>query len=121
MCTVGRAALAHEAMRQTRVAFTGICIRRFGIESADRLEWRNWAAGTEYTKSYLVKNVSTDKTVQITYNQTASKSFSMEFPEPFKLRPGMSQALKVPPPHAHAYVAWPCCMRCKEHLTRRRV
>ncbi|KAG1664126.1 hypothetical protein FOA52_011949 [Chlamydomonas sp. UWO 241] len=67
----------------------------FGIECADHLEWRNWTAGTEYTKSYLLKNVSTDKTLQITYKQTASKSFSMDFPEPFKLRPGMSQALKV--------------------------
>jgi hypothetical protein len=89
---VARCAVGREAAGAER----GVpCLHRFGLECADHLEWRNWTAGTEYTKNYLLKNVSTEKTLQITYKQTASKSFSMDFPEPFKLRPGMSQALKV--------------------------
>lgn len=66
----------------------------FGLECADALEWRNWTPGTEYSKNYVVKNVSTE-TVRISYKQTASKAFSMDFPETIKLRPGMSHALKV--------------------------
>ena len=50
--------------------------------------------GTEYSKNYVLKNVSTS-VLNITYKQTASKSFSMDFPEPFRLRPGMSCPLKV--------------------------
>ena len=66
----------------------------FGLECSDQLEWRNWTPGTEYSKSYVLKNVSTN-VLNITYKQTASKAFSMEFPELFRLRPGMSCPLKV--------------------------
>lgn len=67
---------------------------RFGLDSPDQIEWRNWQPGTEYVKNLSLKNVSTN-TIKIKYKQTASKAFSMDFPEPFKLRPGMSHALKV--------------------------
>eukprot|EP00955_Chlamydomonas_euryale_P068125 360023-Chlamydomonas_euryale.AAC.5 len=107
------------------------CMHRFGVESADRLEWRNWTPGTEYVKSYSLKNVSSDKTLQITYKQTASKAFSMDFPEPFKLRPGMSQSLKVSSSkrlwasYADACVACMCpCMRrgpCTKYVPRPQV
>ena len=68
---------------------------RFGLECPDQLEWRNWEPGTEYSKNYVIKNVTTN-VLNINYKQTASKAFSMEFPEPFRLRPGMSCPLKVP-------------------------
>jgi hypothetical protein len=69
-------------------------MRRLGIDCPDRLDWRNWVPGTEYIKHLVVKNVSTS-TVTVKYKQTASRAFSMDFPEPIKLRPGMSAPLKV--------------------------
>ncbi|KAJ9506854.1 hypothetical protein QJQ45_029976, partial [Haematococcus lacustris] len=68
--------------------------RRFGLECADSIEWRHWVPGTEYVKQLTLKNVSTN-TIKFKYRQTASKAFSMDFPETVKLRPGMSCALKV--------------------------
>jgi hypothetical protein len=67
---------------------------RFGLECADQLEWRGWQPGTEFVKSLVLKNVGTNA-LKLHYKQTASKAFSMDFPEPFKLRPGMSKALKA--------------------------
>ncbi len=66
----------------------------FGIDVPDLLEWRNWKPGTEYRKDLVCKNVST-ATIKIKFKQTASKAFSMGFPEPIKLRPGMSCPLQV--------------------------
>lgn len=71
------------------------------MDSPDRLEWRDWVPGTEYIKQLVVKNVSTN-TVKVKYKQTASKAFSMDFPEPIKLRPGMSVPLKVCGRGSHA-------------------
>ena len=82
------------------------CMPRFGLECADALEWRSWQPGTEYTKNYVLKNVGTEA-LRLNYKQTASKSFSMDFPETIKLRPGMSHALKVQPRAcgcSHAYM-----------------
>ncbi len=45
-------------------------------------------------KQLVLKNVST-AALKIRYKQPVSKAFSMDFPEPFKLRPGMSHPLKV--------------------------
>lgn len=64
------------------------------MECPDQLEWRGWTPGTEYQKNYAIKNISTD-TLRITYKQTASKAFSMDFAEVIRLRPGMSLPLKV--------------------------
>ncbi len=69
-------------------------VGRFGLDIPDTLEWRNWKPGTEYSKNLMCKNVST-KTIKLKYKQTASKAFSMGFPEPIKLRPGMSHPLQV--------------------------
>eukprot|EP00798_Chlamydomonas_sp_ICE-L_P020949 gene20949-27801_t len=67
---------------------------QFGLECLDQLEWRKWEPGTEYVKYLSFKNVSKNA-VTIKYKQTASKAFSMDFPEPHKIRPGMSASLKV--------------------------
>ena len=86
-------------------------INRFGLETSpgDQLDFRQWSPGNEYVKSLVLKNVS-NSTIKFRYKQTASKAFSMDFPELIKLRPGMSQALKVrgrractplPPSHTH--------------------
>ncbi len=45
-------------------------------------------------KQLVLKNVSTS-VLKIRFKQPTSKAFGMDFPEPFKLRPGMSQPLKV--------------------------
>ncbi|GIL53686.1 hypothetical protein Vafri_9323 [Volvox africanus] len=66
----------------------------FGLDCPEQLEWRHWNPGTEYIKQLVIKNVSTS-VLKMRYKQPASKAFSMDFPEPFKLRPGMSQPLKV--------------------------
>ncbi|EFJ47120.1 hypothetical protein VOLCADRAFT_92245 [Volvox carteri f. nagariensis] len=66
----------------------------FGLDCPEQLEWRHWNPGTEYIKQLVIKNVSTS-VLKMRYKQPSSKAFSMEFPEPFKLRPGMSQPLKV--------------------------
>ncbi|GLC34162.1 Cilia- and flagella-associated protein 65 [Pleodorina starrii] len=66
----------------------------FGLDCPEQLEWRHWNPGTEYAKQLVIKNVSTS-VLKMRFKQPTSKAFSMEFPEPFKLRPGMSQSLKV--------------------------
>lgn len=68
--------------------------RRFGIDSVDSLAWRKWVPGVEYVKSLVLKNVS-NKQVKFQYKAPGSKAFGVEFPEPVKLMPGMSYALKV--------------------------
>lgn len=66
----------------------------WGIDCAESLEWRGWEPGGEYVRSLLVKNVST-KTLKVKYKLPATKYFSMEFPEPIKLSPGMSATVDV--------------------------
>lgn len=90
---------------------------RFGLDSPDLLEWRNWQPGTEYVKSLTLKNVSTN-TIKVHYKQTASKTFSMDFPEPFKLRPGMSHALKVWQDAPCMLCSLATCMACALALIR---
>ena len=66
----------------------------WGIDCAESLEWRGWEPGGEYVRSLVVKNVST-KTLKVKYKLPATKYFSMEFPEPIKLSPGMSATVDV--------------------------
>ena len=66
----------------------------YGIDCADILEWRMWTPGGEYTLSLNMKNVST-KPLKLKYKLPATKYFSMGFPEPIKLSPGMSFPVKV--------------------------
>ena len=66
----------------------------WGIDCAEELEWRGWEPGGEYVRSLVVKNVST-KTLKVKYKLPATKYFSMEFPEPIKLSPGMSATVDV--------------------------
>ena len=67
---------------------------RFGLDCADRLEWRSWQPGTEYAKTLSIRNVSA-KAVTFTYKLPQSKVFGMDFPEPVQLLPGMAHALRV--------------------------
>jgi len=70
-------------------------IRRFGVSCVDGLEWRaGWEPGGEYTKQLVIKNVST-KAMKISYKLPDSKYFSMAFPEPIQLTPGLSKSLQV--------------------------
>ncbi|KAK3287418.1 hypothetical protein CYMTET_5071, partial [Cymbomonas tetramitiformis] len=66
----------------------------FGIECAESLEWRNWEVGGEYTRTLLVKNVST-QTQKIRYKLPATKCFTMDFPETIKLAPGTNIPIVV--------------------------
>ena len=77
--------------------------RRFGIECADELEWRSWQPGGEYVRNLIVKNVS-QQIQKISYRLPASKVFSMGYPVPLKLSPGMSYPIRVRPDrYAAAY------------------
>lgn len=51
--------------------------------------------GGEYVKKLIVKNTSRTKTQKIVYKLPDSKIFSMKFPEPMKLSPGMSAKIDV--------------------------
>eukprot|EP00899_Mesostigma_viride_P006244 jgi/Mesvir1/15620/Mv03228-RA.1 len=66
----------------------------FGIDCADSLEWRNWEAGGEYTRTLQVKNIS-QKTVKLKYTLPVTKYFLMDFPVPIKLSPGMRAVVNV--------------------------
>ena len=65
-----------------------------GVDCAELLEWRQWDAGGEYVKDLLVKNVG-GKSIKLKYRLPATKYFSMEFPEPIRLSPGMSCTVPV--------------------------
>jgi hypothetical protein len=66
----------------------------FGIETAEALVWRKWAAGGEYTKVLTVRNV-TPYTQRVTYTLPADHCFAMEYPAPLKLAAGTSTTLQV--------------------------
>ena len=94
------------------------------MDCIEQLEWRNWQPGTEYYKNLVLKNVTTT-TVKVKYKQTHSKAFSMEFPEPIKLRPGMSHSLKVSSSssavgsgRAACMPPWGCTRGCASGLPR---
>ena len=62
--------------------------------SPECIEWKHWQAGGEYTRTFVVKNVS-KKSQRLKYKLPATKYFSMEFPEPINLSPGMSQTVTI--------------------------
>ena len=68
--------------------------RSFGIDCADKIEWKGWSPGGEYHRTLTLRNVTT-KTVQFKYRLPKSKHFSMGFPELIQLRPGLSYPLRV--------------------------
>ena len=73
-------------------------INRFGVDCGDGLEWpAGWEPGGEYTKTVVVKNVST-RLIKLKYRLPETKFFSMTFPETISLVAGMSKALQA----AHA-------------------
>ena len=71
-------------------------IRRFGFDTGDGLTWQagKWEPGGEYTKTLIVKNVTT-KVMKLKYKLPETKFFSMAFPETISLTAGLSKALQV--------------------------
>jgi glycogen debranching enzyme len=66
----------------------------YGIDCGPDLLWKGWSVGGEYTKKLVIRNIST-RTIEIKCRIPASVDFFMEFPEWFKLSPGVSQAINV--------------------------
>lgn len=66
----------------------------FGLSVPEQLEWRHWQPGGEYSKTLVMKNVST-KPIKVSHKLNQTKVFSMEFPEVVRLSAGMSHSLKV--------------------------
>ena len=70
-------------------------INRFGVDCGEGLEWQaGWEPGGEYTKTVVVKNVST-KLIKLKYRLPETKYFSMAYPETISLVAGMSKALQA--------------------------
>lgn len=65
-----------------------------GLSLPEALVWRHWAPGGEYTRKLVIKNVSTHA-IRFNYKLNQTKVFSMDFPEPVRLSPGMTYALKA--------------------------
>jgi hypothetical protein len=79
---------------------------KYGIDCGPDLLWKGWTIGGEYTKKIVIKNIST-KTVEIRCKIPASVDFFMEYPDWFKLSPGVSQAIDVtfrPTEYVRTYV-----------------
>lgn len=74
--------------------FTRAHLFRFGMDCVDKVEWRGWSPGGEYHKTFTIKNVTT-RMVKFKYRLPQSKYFSMGFPEPIQLLPGMSCPIRV--------------------------
>jgi len=66
----------------------------FGLECVQAMEWRNWRPGKEYERTLVLKNVGT-KSIRIKYQLPATKYFSMDFPEPTKIGPGLTWTVKI--------------------------
>ena len=99
--SIGRAVyfLKREKMGRGAMSEAGLYSRAeraqiWGVDCAEQLDWRNWEPGGEYTRSLVVKNVGV-KTLKVKYKLPATKYFSMEFPEPIKLQPGLSATVDV--------------------------
>ena len=70
-------------------------INRFGVDCGEGLEWQaGWEPGGEYTKTVVVKNVTTQQ-IKLKYRLPETKYFSMAYPETISLVPGMQKALQA--------------------------
>nr|CEL64593.1 TPA: hypothetical protein BN1204_004800 [Neospora caninum Liverpool] len=83
----------------TRSSHGPMCSRRerqeaFRIDCEDELVWTEWRVGRESTKRLLLKNVATEHQT-IHYKLPRSRAFSLPFPEPLRLAPGMTKTLLV--------------------------
>ena len=84
-------------------------INRFGVGCGEGLNWQaGWEPGGEYTKTVVVKNVST-KLIKLKYRLPETKYFSMAYPETISLVAGMSKALEVAA-RSHTSLASPPAM-----------
>eukprot|EP00743_Colponemidia_sp_Colp-15_P004902 GILK01005283.1.p1 GENE.GILK01005283.1~~GILK01005283.1.p1 ORF type:complete len:1742 (+),score=283.35 GILK01005283.1:94-5319(+) len=68
--------------------------RRYGVDCGNDLLWKDWVPGGEIVKKLIIKNVS-KKTQNLKYTLPVTKYFSMEYPEPIKLHPGMSKTVSI--------------------------
>lgn len=66
-----------------------------GIDCVDRLTWKDWAPGGEYTRKILVKNIDrASQTIQLAM-PTHKKIFITPFPEPITLSSGVSHEIAI--------------------------
>eukprot|EP00879_Flechtneria_rotunda_P014241 GHRR01014878.1.p1 GENE.GHRR01014878.1~~GHRR01014878.1.p1 ORF type:complete len:127 (+),score=36.26 GHRR01014878.1:576-956(+) len=84
------------ARRPTQLLHTGAVVTvQGGLEVPKHLQWQKWQSGGEFVKQLMVKNVST-QAVRFTYKLLPSNSpFSVQFPEMYKLSPGMTAIIKA--------------------------
>jgi cilia- and flagella-associated protein 65 len=66
----------------------------FGLDCVEKLVWKGWKPGGEYLRTVTVRNVSVSA-VRLKYKLPSTKYFSMGFPEPINLVPGMSHAIQI--------------------------
>lgn len=66
-----------------------------GIDCVDRLVWKEWTPGSEYTRKILVKNVDrASQTIQLSL-PVNRKIFITPFPEPVTLSSGVSHEITI--------------------------
>lgn len=66
-----------------------------GIDCVDRLTWKEWTPGNEYTRKILVKNVDrTSQTIQLSL-PVHKKIFLTPYPEPVTLSSGVSHEIAI--------------------------
>ncbi|KAK7196187.1 MSP (Major sperm protein) domain containing protein [Novymonas esmeraldas] len=69
--------------------------RALGVDCVDRLTWKEWEPGREYTRKILVKNVDrVSQTIQLSL-PTHRKTFITPFPEPVTLSSGVSHEIAI--------------------------
>ncbi|XP_059144553.1 cilia- and flagella-associated protein 65-like [Physella acuta] len=66
----------------------------FGIEAVDKLVWKGWGKGIEYSKNLVLKNL-TVKIIKLTYSVPQSRFFSTLYPKPIFLSAGATFTLPV--------------------------
>ncbi|KAH9495755.1 Cilia- and flagella-associated protein 65 [Bulinus truncatus] len=69
-------------------------VNYFGIELLDKLIWKGWQHGTEYSKTLVIKNLS-GKTIKLTYRAPETRFFAIDFPKPVFLSSGASFSLLI--------------------------
>jgi len=66
----------------------------YGIEVLEKLIWKDWTKGKEYSKNLVLKNISV-KTLKLSYRVPESRFFSTLYPKPLFLSAGSSFTLPI--------------------------
>ncbi|KAB1279385.1 Cilia- and flagella-associated protein 65 [Camelus dromedarius] len=66
----------------------------WGIEVAEKLQWKGWELGKEITKNLVLKNLSL-KIQKIKYRPPKTKFFFTVIPQPIFLSPGITLSLPI--------------------------